>query len=58
MDLGLAGRRARAAGSSSGMGPLERMGRPEERANPVAFGASSRASYITVAVDGGLVRGV
>jgi 3-oxoacyl-[acyl-carrier protein] reductase len=41
--------------------PLARMGDPAEVANLVAFLASSRASYITgttIAVDGGLIRGV
>ncbi len=41
--------------------PLRRLGQPEEFANLVVFLASARASYITgvsVAVDGGLVKGV
>ena len=41
--------------------PLGRMGQPEEVASLVVFLASARASYITgstIAVDGGLVRGV
>src|SRR5579872_412402 len=41
--------------------PLRRIGQPEEFANLVVFLASERASYITgvsVAVDGGLVKGV
>lgn len=41
--------------------PLGRMGRPEEVGDLVAFLASARASYIsgtTIAVDGGLIRGV
>jgi 3-oxoacyl-[acyl-carrier protein] reductase len=41
--------------------PLGRMGRPEEVGALVAFLASERASYITgttIAVDGGLIRGV
>jgi 3-oxoacyl-[acyl-carrier protein] reductase len=41
--------------------PLGRLGQPEEFANLVVFLASERASYITgvsVAVDGGLVKGV
>jgi 3-oxoacyl-[acyl-carrier protein] reductase len=41
--------------------PLRRLGQPEEFANLVVFLASERASYITgvtIAVDGGLVKGV
>ncbi|HEX8950191.1 MAG TPA: SDR family oxidoreductase [Polyangia bacterium] len=41
--------------------PLGRMGNAEEVANLVVFLASARASYITgttIAVDGGLIRGV
>jgi 3-oxoacyl-[acyl-carrier protein] reductase len=41
--------------------PLARMGKAEEVANLVVFLASARASYITgttIAVDGGLIRGV
>jgi len=41
--------------------PLQRMGQAEEVANLVVFLASARASYITgttIAVDGGLIRGV
>jgi 3-oxoacyl-[acyl-carrier protein] reductase len=41
--------------------PAQRMGRPEELGNLVAFLASTKASYITgqqIAVDGGLTRGV
>lgn len=41
--------------------PLGRMGRPDEVANLIVFLASARASYITgttIAVDGGLIRGV
>ena len=41
--------------------PLRRLGQPEEFANLVVFLASERASYLTgisVAVDGGLVKGI
>jgi 3-oxoacyl-[acyl-carrier protein] reductase len=41
--------------------PLGRMGRPEEVASLIVFLASAQASYITgttIAVDGGLIRGV
>ncbi len=41
--------------------PLRRLGRPEEFADLVVFLASARASYIngvSIAVDGGLVKGV
>ena len=41
--------------------PLGRMGRPDEVASLIVFLASARASYITgttIAVDGGLIRGV
>jgi 3-oxoacyl-[acyl-carrier protein] reductase len=41
--------------------PLRRLGRPDEFANLVVFLASERASYISgvsVAVDGGLVKGI
>jgi 3-oxoacyl-[acyl-carrier protein] reductase len=41
--------------------PLRRLGQPEEFANLVVFLASECASYITgvsVAVDGGLVKGI
>jgi len=41
--------------------PLARMGKAEEVAALVVFLASARASYITgstIAVDGGLIRGV
>jgi 3-oxoacyl-[acyl-carrier protein] reductase len=45
----------------AGQVPLRRLGQPEEFANLVVFLASERASYITgvsIAVDGGLVRGI
>ena len=41
--------------------PLRRFGRPEEVADVVCFLASDRASYVsgtTIAVDGGLIRGI
>jgi 3-oxoacyl-[acyl-carrier protein] reductase len=41
--------------------PLGRMGEPAEVANLVVFLASAKASYMTgttIAVDGGLIRGV
>ncbi len=41
--------------------PMGRLGQPEEFANAVVFLASERASYITgvtLAIDGGLVRGI
>ncbi|MEJ2009596.1 MAG: SDR family oxidoreductase [Acidobacteriota bacterium] len=41
--------------------PLGRLGQPEEFANMVVFLASERASYVTgisVAIDGGLVKGI
>ncbi len=39
--------------------PMQRLGKPEEMANLVAFLASEQASYITgtsIAIDGGLIR--
>ena len=41
--------------------PAERMGRPEEIADAIAFLASERASYINginLLVDGGLAKGI
>lgn len=41
--------------------PLRRFGKPEEVADVVCFLASDRASYVsgtTIAVDGGLIRGI